>query len=391
MRNFERTYVKVNLDNIKFNMDSMKKNIDPQSKMVGVIKANGYGHGACEIGKMLETLDYVWGFAVATNDEALMLRNAGLKKDILVLGATFPEAMVDMINNNVRMNIYSTEVAKLVSETATKLGKKAIGHIKIDTGMSRLGFQATEESINEIINISKLPNLELEGMFTHYARMDEKDKKYAEAQFEKYMFMKNGLEKKGLTFKIYHTANSAAIVDCKKASFNMVRPGITLYGVYPSDETQNNLVPVKEALSWYAKVTFVKTLPAGRQIGYGGTFTTTRETKVATIPVGYADGYSRDLSNKGYVLIHGKKAPILGRICMDQFMVDVTDIPDVKMFDTVTLVGKDGDEEISVYTICKIMNKLAHEFMCDINSRVPRVYIWEGKEISSRDYLDWKF
>ena len=254
--------------------------------------------------------------------------------------------------------------------------------------MSRLGFQIYEDSVDAIEEISKMPGLKLEGMFTHFAKADETDKAYTDVQIGKYNYMRDELKKRGVTFPIYHCSNSAGIIDIKKANMDLVRAGISIYGLYPSEEVEKKNVPLKPAMELISHVSYVKTVPAGTPVSYGGTYVTEKETSLATIPVGYGDGYPRSLSNKGYVLIHGKKAPIRGRVCMDQFMVDVTDIPDVKFGDKVTLVGKDGDEFLTVETLSDLSGRFNYEFVCDLGKRIPREYIQNGQVIEQVDYFD---
>jgi alanine racemase len=369
----------VDLDAVEYNYESMYKNLQKDVKMFSVIKADGYGHGALPIAKILEDKEYIFGFATATVDESLDLREGGIKKPLLVLGCAFPDSWEAAINNDIRMTVYTKGAALGIAELARKLKKTAIIHIKIDTGMSRLGFLVDEESADIIAEISKMEGLSIEGMFTHFAKADETDKTFTEKQYKEYIRMKDMLSEKGVVFKYYHTCNSAGIIDCKEANLNLVRAGISTYGIYPSQEVIKENVPLKPAMTLISHVAHVKWIEEETPISYGGTFITKKRTKVATIPVGYGDGYPRSLSNKGYVLIRGKKAPILGRVCMDQFMVDVTGIDDVEFNDKVTLIGNDGDECLPVEISADLSERFPYEFVCDLGKRIPRVYHYKGK------------
>lgn len=387
MKKYSRVMARVDLDAVEYNIEMMKNNIKEGVQIMAVIKMDGYAHGAAQIAKVLDPKEYIWGFAVATLDEAVHLKNAGIRKPILVLGCIFPDQWEDMIENEVRMTIYTREMAEEVSELAQRMGRKVYVHIKLDTGMGRLGFQITEENADIIAAISKLPNLVMEGMFTHFSKADETDKTYTQEQIHQYLWMKRALEERKVVFSYYHCSNSAGIIDMKEANLNLVRAGISTYGMYPSDEVEKENVPLKPAMELISHVAFVKWVEEGRKISYGGTYTTVHLTKVATIPVGYGDGYPRSLSNQGYVLIHGQKAPILGRVCMDQFMVDVTGIDDVKFGDKVTLIGKDGNEVIPVETLSELSGRFNYEFVCNLGKRIPREYIRHGEIVEQVDYF----
>ena len=387
MKQYSRVCERVDLDAIFYNFQMMKANIKDGVQMIAVIKTDGYGHGAVQIARLLEPVDYIWGYAVATLDEAVVLRKNELKKPILVLGCIFPDQWEAMIENEVRMTTYTVEMAKGVSNLAVKMGKDAYIHIKLDTGMSRLGFQIHEDSVDAIEEISKMPGLKLEGMFTHFAKADEKDKEPTYQQIKLFRKMIDMLEERGVSIPIHHCSNSAGIVDIPEANMDMVRAGITLYGMWPSEDVDKTAISLKPALSLVTHVAYVKELPAGRAISYGGTYVTKEPRMIATIPVGYADGYARGLSNKGAVLIHGRRAPILGRVCMDQFMVDVTDIPDVKNEDEVILIGRDGDECITMEEVGGLSGRFNYEFACDLGKRIPRVYIHGGRIIGTRDHF----
>ena len=379
-RQYSRIKAVVSLDAIAHNFQEMRKNIKDDTKMIAVIKADGYGHGAKQIADLVKDYDYIWGFAVATAEEALELRAHKIIKPILILGIVFEESYEELAAADVRLAVSSFEEAQGFAKAAQKLGKTVHIHIALDTGMTRIGFADRTESISEIKKTAALKNLEIEGMFTHFARADEYDKTPAVVQHKRFCDFADALLREGIRIPLLHCSNSAGIIRMPEANMNLVRAGITIYGIYPSEEVEKDIIRLKPAMELKSHISYVKTVPKGVQISYGGTFVTEKETRVATIPVGYADGYPRLLSNKGWVLIHGKKAPILGRVCMDQFMTDVTEIMDVKAGDEVTLLGCDGEEEITVETLGKLSGRFPYEFVCDISKRVPRVYIKDGKE-----------
>ena len=384
---YNRVWAEIDLDAIHHNLEAMHENLKPDTKICAVIKTDAYGHGALEIARSLEEIDYVAGYATATVDEAMELRENGVRKPILVLGYTFEDSYEDMVRFDIRPTIFRLDMAKAFSDAACRLGKKAPVHIKIDTGMSRIGFQVEKASVEEILEIFKLDNLVPEGIFTHFARSDESDKTSAREQYELFRQMIHALEERGLSFQIHHCANSAAILELPETDLEMVRAGITLYGLWPSEEMDHSF-PLEPALSLHSRIVHIKTLPAGRSVSYGGTFVTTEDTLVATIPVGYGDGYPRGLSSKGYVLIHGQKAPILGRVCMDQMMVDITGIDGVKILDSVTLIGRDMDREISMEELGELSGRFNYEFSCDLGNRIPRIYFRNGQEVARKHYFD---
>ena len=387
MKKYTRVCAKIDLDAIEENVEEMAKHVSEDTMLMPVLKMDAYGHGAVPIAQMLEFKSCVWGYGTATLEEAIALRNTGIRKPILVLGCVFKDERRAMLDHKVRMTCYSETMAEEVSKLAVKMGRKAYFHVKLDTGMGRLGFQINEESVETILRIAKLPNVVMEGLFTHFAKADETDKGFTEKQLEKYLWMKNRLKEEGLNFKIYHCSNSAALIDVEEARMDMVRAGIALYGIYPSDEVKKENVKLKPAMSLISHIAFVKWVDEGTPISYGSTYITTRRTKVATIPVGYGDGYPRSLSSKGYVLIKGQKAPVIGRVCMDQFMVDVTDIEDVKEMDRVTLFGRDKQEEITIDELGELSGKLHYEFICGLGKRIPRIYLSDGEVTEQIDYF----
>ncbi len=387
MKSYTRIRARIDLDAIEYNIEKMKENLPEDTKLIVVAKADCYGHGALQTTSLLSLKEYVWGFAVATLDEAIVLRRGGITKPILVLGCIFPEQWVDALENNIRITVYAEELTKVLSDLAVKIGRKAYVHVKLDTGMGRIGFTPGKEGADKIEEISKLPNIVMEGLYTHFSKADEGDKSYTMKQMEAYTWMKEELAGRGITFSYYHCCNSAGIIDLKGAGQNLSRAGISTYGMYPSEEVHKENVDLKPALELISHVAFVKWVDEGEMISYGGTYVTKRRTKIATIPVGYGDGYPRSLSNKGYMLIHGKKAPIIGRVCMDQCMVDVTEIEDVKFGDEVVLVGRDGDEYLSVETLSRLSDRFNYEFVCLMGKRIPREYIRRGEVQEQMDYF----
>lgn len=381
MDNLQRGYVSIDLDAVVSNMNNMKANIAPNTKMLGVIKTDGYGHGAIPIAKELEKIDYVWGYATATVEEALAIREADCDKPILVLGYTFPYAYESMLSNGIRPATFRIDQIDALDEAAGKLKIKAPIHIKVDTGMSRIGITPDDAGLEVVSYALGKKNLLIEGVFTHMARADEVDKKYANLQISKFCEFCNQIENElGFKIPIKHCSNSAGIVEIPEANLDLVRAGITLYGLWPSDEVRQDITKLTPVLSWYSSIVFVKTITEGTQVSYGGTYVAEKTRKIATVPVGYGDGYPRGLSGKGHVLIRGQRVPIIGRVCMDQFMVDVTDIEGVSNGDKVTLIGYDGKEHISMEELGKISGRFNYELACDIGKRMPRVYMKNGEK-----------
>ncbi len=380
--NFDNTRVKIDLDIIQRNFAAVRQKAGVP--VMAVVKADAYGHGAIQVARLLQ--DQCAFFGVSSIHEALELRQADLKTPILILGQTPVAAFPTAIRQGIRPTIFNLEDAVALSEAAQSVGMDALFHFAVDTGMSRIGFQADEESAGLCARIAGLPGLKAEGIFSHFATADCADLSKARAQAEKFDAFVDMLRDRGVEIPIRHLDNSAGLMNFPN-HYEMVRSGIVTYGMYPSTEVSPELLPLEPALQWLSRVTHVKTLPVGREISYGGTFVTGRPTRVATIPVGYADGYRRSLSGKFYVLIRGRRAPILGRICMDQMMVDVTDIPGVELNDRVVLVGKYGDEEITMEAISAAADSFNYEFVCGISRRVPRLYCREGKTVHSVHYL----
>ena len=385
MKLYSRVCAEIDLDAIHDNMEQLRSSLGKDAHLVAVLKADGYGHGAVPIAKMLEKETYVWGFAVAALEEGIILRKSGIKKPVLVLGCVFPDQYSDMIAYEIRATVYTEETARELAEAAQKLGKQVYLHIKVDTGMGRIGFPVNTESVDIIQRISGMESVCLEAMFTHFSKADEEDKTYTLKQHEKFTWMKAQLEQRHVDIPYFDCDNSAGIIDFPDMKHDLARAGIAMYGLYPSKEVNRQAVKLKPALTLVSHIIYVKEVEAGTSISYGGTFISKHKMRIATIPVGYGDGYPRSLSNKGAVLIHGKRAKILGRICMDQFMVDVTEIPEAAFMDTVVLIGKDGQEEITVEELSDLSGRFPYEFICCLGKRIPRNYRAHGRIVEQVD------
>lgn len=364
----------IHMDAIAQNFQSMKEKLDENTQMIAVVKTDGYGHGAVPIARMAEAYDYVWGFATATFEEAVQLREAGIQKPVLILGYTFREDYAGMVQLGIRPSVYTSKMAEQFAEEAKRQGVCAPVHIAVDTGMSRIGILPDGAGEALVQKVCAMPELKLEGIFTHFARADEKDKSDAYRQMDRFSDFCSLLERKGVKDFLRHCSNSAGILEMRRANMDIVRAGITIYGIYPSDEMERGSLKIRPAMELKSHIVHLKTIEPGTPVSYGGTFVASRPTRIATIPVGYGDGYPRSLSNCGYVLIRGKKAPIVGRICMDQFMADVSGI-EAEMLDEVTLLGRDCGAEITIDELGALSGRFPYEFVCDIGKRVPRVYV----------------
>lgn len=380
---YYRVYAEINLDAIVKNVDNLMALTKENTGALAVVKADGYGHGDVAVAKAVA--QKVTGYAVATLDEAVNLRENGVKKPILVLGYVDPYEFDILVSHEITATVFDVETAQLLADAARVQKKQAHCHIKVDTGMRRIGLEPDENGIAIVKQITALKELSADGIFTHFAASDETDKTSAEHQFKLFTDFTGRLEKEGIHFTYRHCANSAAVIDMPQVDLDMVRLGIAMYGMYPSDEVKKEKVELFPALDLKSHITMVKEISAGEKVSYGGTFTTTRTTKLATVSVGYGDGYPRALSSKGYVLVRGQKAPIVGRVCMDQMMVDVTDIENVTRADIVTLIGKDGDAEITVEEIAALAGTFNYEFVCDLGKRIPRSYYLNGEYIGTHD------
>ncbi len=381
MNEFHRVHADIYLDRIYHNIKRTREIIKEDSKIMAIVKADAYGHGAVAVSKVLYPL--VDGYGVAILEEAVELREAGIDKPILILGFVPQEQMSDLVRYDVIPAVFTLDMARWVSEEAKKQRKIAKIHIKLDTGMSRIGFACTEESLEIIKTISQMENICIDGCFTHFCSADEENLDFAREQLRRYTDYVERIEEMGIKIPIKHISNSAGIIGLPEANKDMVRSGISTYGLYPSEEVDKKRLILEPALELKSYISYVKVLEPGVGISYNRTYYTDKITKVATIPVGYGDGYPRALSSKGRVLIRGKSAPIIGRICMDQFMVDVTEIEDVKQGDQVVLIGRDGKETISIEEIGALSYSFNYEVACDIGKRIPRVYIHQGKVLGT--------
>ncbi|MBP3886407.1 MAG: alanine racemase [Cellulosilyticum sp.] len=369
-----RVVAEVNLDALKHNYKQIRGHVPHEVEIMAIVKADAYGHGSKEVAKLLQE-EGVNRFAVAIVREGEELRENGITSPILVLGYTPRADIRTLIENNLTQTVFSYDMAKTLSDEAKKLGKTVNVHIKVDTGMGRIGFLSSPQSIEEVKMIASLPHLNLEGIFTHFSTADEEDVSYTQKQWHIFEGFLNELREEGIELPVIHAANSAAIMCHSYTDLNVVRPGIILYGYYPSGYLQGKVLDLIPAMTLKTQVVHVKELPEGHYVGYGRTHYTHQKTKVATIPVGYADGYSRRLSNIGRVLIRGQYAPIIGNICMDQFMVDVTHIDGVLVEDEVVLFGRQGENEIPVEELASSLGTINYEIICMIGKRVPRVYV----------------
>ena len=372
---YERVWAQIDMDAVLYNMESMKKNISENTQIIGVLKTNGYGHGAVLIMRELEKLPYVWGYAAATFVEAEELRENGAEKPILLLGYVFPYCYEKLAELEIRPACFREDMLEQLSSAAIKAGKDIKIHIALDTGMGRIGIRPDDEGLSFVKKAMQTKGVIVEGMFTHFAKADEKDPAPTREQIGLYTGFRQRIAREtGREIPLCHCSNSAGIIEFPEANMDLVRAGITLYGLWPSDDVGRTAVPLKPVMTLYSHIVYIKEAGPGVSVSYGGTFTTSKEmTRIATIPVGYGDGYPRSLSGKGYVLICGKKAPILGRVCMDQMMVDVTNIPDAAEGSLCTLIGTDCGDTITMEDLGDLSGRFNYELACNINSRVPRI------------------
>ncbi len=386
MKKADRVCAYINLDALENNVNEIRRVIKNDTMLMCVIKADGYGHGAKKMAMELDKMGADW-FAVATADEGVELRNSGVEKPILILGFTYPDQYDDLIKYNITPTVITYENAKELSDYAASKGAVLDIHVKLDTGMSRIGIMVNHQTVDILMEMSKLENVRIQGIFTHFACADELDKSITYRQIEKYNKVIGELEERGIHIPIKHASNSAGIMQFPEANMNMVRAGIILYGLYPSEDVDKNILHFQPVMELKSHVAYMKEIDAGTGISYGLTYVTKRRSKIATVTVGYGDGYPRQLSNRGRVLIKGQSAPIVGRICMDQFMVDITDLDEVCEGDEVTLVGRDGDEFISVEEVAGMVGSFNYEFVCVIGRRIPRVYLRNNKPVEMINYL----
>ncbi|MDO4555695.1 MAG: alanine racemase [Lachnospiraceae bacterium] len=385
-REYRRVYAKIDLDAIKYNVSQVQKQVGQDVMVMAVIKADGYGHGALPIAHALDKIG-VDRFAVAFAEEGMMLRKGGIHNPILILGYSHESQYETILKYNLTPTVFTYETAKGLSEAAVRAKKTIPIHIKLETGMNRIGFFPTEETMKIIEKIKELPGIFLEGMFTHMARADETEKVTARKQMDIYMGFVNKLEERGISIPVKHVANSASIIDLKDFKLDMVRSGIMTYGLYPSKEVSTEQIRLKPAMEWKTYIVNLKEIEPGDGVSYGHIYVASEKRKIATLPVGYADGYPRSLSDRGRVLIHGEYAPIVGRVCMDQMMVDVTDIPEVKLLDEVTLMGCEHGKQITAEEIGDMAGSFNYELVCSVSKRVPRVICENGRVTEVIDYL----
>ena len=378
-------WAEIDLDAIKYNIDSIKRRVDTK-ELIAVVKADAYGHGALDVSKTLVE-NGATKLAVAVITEAMELRHGNINTPIMILGYTPLEFAADLINYDIEQTIFDLEYAKKLSEIALILGKKAKVHVALDTGMGRIGFLINDNSLNEILKISSLKGLEVVGIFTHFATADESDKNYSNKQYKKFTDFNEKLVSKGVNIPLKHVSNSGAIIDMPNTYLDGVRAGIVLYGYYPSEDVLKQNLDLKKAISIKTQVAHVKILDKNEYVSYGRKFKTERKSIIATLPIGYADGYSRALTGKAKVIINGKFAPVVGTICMDQCMIDVTDIGDVHVGDEIIVLGKDKDLKFDADDMAKAMGTINYEVLCMIKQRIPRVYIEDGKVKSIRNYI----
>lgn len=379
MLEYQRVIAEINLDNIAKNMSNIRKAVNSNSKIMAIVKADAYGHGCVEVSKTCLYNGADW-LGVAILEEAIELRQNNILEPILILGNTIKNRFDQLLKYDITQTVFSFEMAKNLSNIAKKMNKTAKIHIKIDTGMSRIGFLPTENDIQEIVKISKLPFIKITGIFTHFSTADEKDKTFSKQQFEKFMWVISKLEKQGIKNILKHVSNSGAILDLNEYNLDMVRAGIIIYGMYPSLQVKKN-IDIFPAMTIKTYISYIKELDKGMSVSYCRTYFTNKKTKIATIPVGYADGYSRIMSNNAKVIIKGQYANVIGNICMDQFMVDITHIKDAKIGDSVILIGEENGISILAEDLAKLQNTINYEVVCTIGKRIPRVFTKNGQVI----------
>jgi len=385
MNRYRRLYELIDLDAIDSNVAEIRKLLKPGTRLMAVVKADGYGHGAVPVARAIE--DKVDAFGVSIIEEAVELRQGGIVKPVLIFGFTAPERYGELFENNIEQTVFSADIARSLSAAASAAGATARVHIKIDTGMQRTGFEDTAENIGVVREIAQLPNLRIEGIFSHFFSADCADKSEMRMQLERFTRFTEQLAKAGVDIPLKHISNSAGVFD-GECCLDMVRAGIAVFGLYTSDELDRSKAALKQAMQLKTKVIFIKTVGPGQGVSYGHTYVTGRETVIATIPVGYADGYPRSLSSRGRVIVNGRYAPVIGRVCMDLMMIDVTGIPGVETGTDVTVMGRDGDAEVSAEEIGALAGTFHYEIICGINKRVPRVYTRGGQEVETCSFFD---
>jgi alanine racemase len=382
----KRAWAEVDLDAIAHNMQKIREITNPNSQIMAVVKADAYGHGFMEVAKTLLE-NGADRLAVAVLQEGKQLRSRGVDVPILILGASNEESVEDLINFDITPSVFDYEFAKALSYMAEKKEKVTKIHIKIDTGMSRIGFVATEDNdaiVDEIVRISRLPYIEIEGIFSHFATSDEADGEYTFLQYNRFMDVVKKLEDKGVKIPIKHICNSAAIMMYPQMHLDMVRPGVILYGMYPSDEVDKSRLDLIPAMTLKARISHVKEVEAGRGVSYGKEYITDKVTKIATVPIGYADGYLRRIAKEGKMIVDGQKVPIIGRICMDQCMIDVTNVHNINKGDEAIIFGREG---VTVDDLARWLGTINYEVSCLIGKRIPRIYTKNGEAVKELNYL----
>ncbi|MDC7235432.1 MAG: alanine racemase [Spirochaetales bacterium] len=370
------TYAEIDLNALAHNMRQFRKLVGSRVLIAPAVKANAYGHGLVPVAGTL-VQNGASRLCVARIEEGVALREGGISEPILVFGNIFPDYFETLCRYDLTASISTTELAEAFSMFCSSSGRSLKVHLKIDTGMGRLGMQADGRLsgiLDEIESVSKLPGLELEGIYSHFASADHLDKSYARCQFDLFKAVLDGLEKRGIRIPIRHMANSAALIEMPEAHLDMVRPGIATYGLYPSAETDRSLIPLKPAMSLKSRIIYVKDVPAGGKISYGSTYTVKEATRIATVAIGYADGYSRQFSNRGFMLVNGTKAPVVGRVCMDLILLDVGHLADVNEGDEVVIFGQQKDESIEVDELAHILGTINYEIVSTLADRVVRRY-----------------
>ena len=386
MKEQTRVRAEIDLTALKSNFLAMKALLSEDTKLFAVVKTDGYGHGALEAAEELEPLSCTHGFCVATPEEGMALRDRGIKKPILILGFTFPDAAEGILRYDLMPAVFTLPMAKILSQAADRAGKQMKIHLAVDTGMGRIGIPFGEAGAGLGAAIAALPGLVMDGIFTHFAKADEAEKDFTVLQHQRFEETVRALKMRGIDPPHVHCANSAAIMDLPEMQHHLVRAGITMYGLWPSEEVKKERLPLSPVMRLVSHVAHVKEVCEGTPISYGGTWKAPGTRRIATIPVGYGDGYPRSLSNLGEVLIDGKRAPIVGRICMDQFMVDVTEIPEVSVLDPVVLIGEDQNDRITMEELGERSGRFNYELACDISPRVVRVFFRDGEKVSERKF-----
>ncbi len=386
MTEYNRVVSEINLDAIAHNVRQIREITNKNSEIMAIVKADGYGHGAVEVAKVA-LYNGVSALGVAISDEGIQLREHNIHVPILILGYTPELKIEEAVKYNLIQTVFTYQMACAISKSAKKLNKIAQIHIKLDTGMGRIGFLPNEESLDIIKAIAKLDNIEVNGIFTHFATSDEEDKTFTYKQAELFQDFINKLEQSNIHIPIKHISNSGAIIDLPQFSFNMVRAGIIIYGMYPSEQVNKNELNLKPAMGLKTQISYIKYVSKDTSISYGRKYYTKENAKIATVPVGYADGYSRLLSNKGRVIVNSEYAPIVGTICMDQFMIDVTHIKNVSIGDDVILIGNQLDKVITAEEIASIIGTINYEVVCMIGKRIPRAYIKNNSILKTISYI----